>query len=103
MAEIVWTEPALSDLDEIGDYIALDDTVAAAALVRRVFDHVEQLREQPDSGSIPRELRPIRTYRQIVEAPCRVIYRVGRNETVYIVHVMRGERHLRRRNLTRKA
>jgi plasmid stabilization system protein ParE len=24
MAEIIWTEPALSDLDTIADYIALD-------------------------------------------------------------------------------
>ena len=39
MAEIVWTEPALSDLDAIADYIALDNP---RALVRRVFLHVEQ-------------------------------------------------------------
>ena len=51
MAEIVWTEPALSDLDAIADYIALDNPEAAAALVRRVFDHVEQLQRFPASGS----------------------------------------------------
>jgi len=37
MAEIVWTEPALSDLDASADYIALDNPIAAAALVQRVF------------------------------------------------------------------
>ena len=25
MAEVIWTDPALSDLDAIGDYIALDN------------------------------------------------------------------------------
>jgi toxin ParE1/3/4 len=102
MAGLIWTEPALSDLEEVADYIALDDPVAAGKLVRNLFAHVEQLQEHPESGSFPKELRPMRRYRQIVEGPCRVFYRVE-GEAVYIVHVMRGERVLRRRNLARKS
>lgn len=41
MAEVVWTEPALSDLNAIADYIALETPRAAAALVQRVFRHLE--------------------------------------------------------------
>ena len=41
MAQIIWTEPALSDLDAIADYIALDKPEAARRLVQRVFKHVE--------------------------------------------------------------
>jgi len=101
MAEIVWTEPALSDLDAIADYIALEDPVAAQALVRRVFGHVEQLAAHPESGSRPRELGGARArHRQIVEPPCRVFYRFD-GTTVYIVHVMRSERVLRKSRLTR--
>ena len=37
MAKVVWTEPALSDLDAIADYIALDKPSAARELVRRVL------------------------------------------------------------------
>ena len=33
MAELIWTEPALSDLDIIADYIALDNPEAARDLV----------------------------------------------------------------------
>ena len=29
MAQLIWTEPALLDLDEIAEYIALDDFRAA--------------------------------------------------------------------------
>jgi plasmid stabilization system protein ParE len=93
MAEVVWTEPALADLDAIADYIALDDPDAAKQLVRRVFRHVEQLARHPKSGSKPPELRGWR-YRQIVEAPCRVFYRYD-TTSVYILYVMRGERVLR--------
>ena len=93
MAEVVWSEPALSDLDAIGDYIALENPAAAAALVQRVFQHVEQLAAHPESGSRPQELKRSR-YRQIVESPCRVFYRYD-GETVFVLHVMRSERLLR--------
>jgi toxin ParE1/3/4 len=99
MAEIVWSEPALADLDAIADFIALDNPPAAAELVRKVFAHVEQLRDDPESGPRPVELKGWR-YRQIVEPPCRVFYRYERN-TVYVVHVMRAERKLRRTKLKR--
>ena len=98
MAEVVWTDPAVSDLDAIADYIALDNEAAASAMVQRVFARVEQLRRFPNSGSRPREL-PGRRYRQIIEPPCRVFYRVDRR-TVLVLHVMRAERPLRRKRLT---
>lgn len=100
MARLVWTEPALSDLDEIADYIALDDLAAARNFVRRVFDHVEKLAKHPKLGTLPAELRPLKSYRQIIEPPCRIFYR-QKGDILYIVHVMRGERQLRRKNLTR--
>lgn len=93
MAEIIWTEPALSDLDAIADYIALENPEAARQLVQRVFDHVEQLADHPESGSKPQELEGWR-YRQIVEVPCRIFYRHDKAR-VYILHVMRGERLFR--------
>jgi toxin ParE1/3/4 len=95
MAEIVWTEPALTDLDAIADYIALDNPQAARELVQRVFDHVGQLSEHPLSGPKLPEFKGWR-YRQLIEPPCRVIYRHERG-FVHIVHVVRGERLLKRK------
>jgi toxin ParE1/3/4 len=93
MAQVVWAEPALNELDAIADYIALDNPTAASELVQRVFRHVDQLILHPDSGSKPRELRGGR-YRQIVEPPCRIFYR-REGEAVFVLYVMRGERKLR--------
>jgi len=99
MAEVIWSEPALSDLDAIADYIALDNPAAAARLVQRVFQHAEQLGKHPDSGSRPAELKGSR-YRQIVEPPCRLLYRHDKKAArVYILHVMRSEQQLRRSKL----
>lgn len=95
MAEVVWTEPALADLEAIADYIALENPAAAQALVRRVVGHVRQLADHPESGSRPRELGARSRYRQIVEPPCRIFYRYD-GSRAFVVHVMRTERLLRR-------
>ncbi|QDA56510.1 type II toxin-antitoxin system RelE/ParE family toxin [Thermomonas aquatica] len=101
MAEIVWSEPALADLDAIADYIALENSVAASELVKRIFGHIEQLVDHPESGSRPQELGKSR-YRQIVEPPCRVFYRYDGHK-VFILHVMRSERLLRMSQLAKRS
>ena len=98
MAEVVWTEPALSDLEAIADYIALDNPAAARALVQRVLSHVEQLADHPLSGPKLPEFKGWR-YRQIIEPPCRAIYRHEKGR-VHILHVVRGERLLDQSLLT---
>ena len=93
MAEVIWAESALNDLDAITDYIALDNPEAARRLVQKIFDPVELLESHPRLGSKPEELKGWR-YRQIVEPPCRIFYREDSGR-VLILHVMRSERLLR--------
>jgi toxin ParE1/3/4 len=94
MAQIVWTEPALDQLDDIAGYIALDNPSAAAELVKAVFVTVDRLAVFPASGRIPPEL-PNSVYRELICKPCRIFYRQD-GETVFIIYVMREERQLRR-------
>lgn len=101
MVEVIWSDPALADLDAIADYIALENLAAAQKLVRRIFEHVDQLEAHPDSGSKPQEFGGWR-YRQIIEPPCRIIYRHDKVQgCVFILHVMRSEQKLRRSKLMR--
>ena len=93
MARLIWTEPSLLDLEEIAEYIALDDPLAASRYVQRVFDRVERLEAQPKSGKRPPEL-PHSPYREVIVPPCRVFYRIE-GDAVYILYVMRSERLLR--------
>jgi plasmid stabilization system protein ParE len=101
MAQVIWTEPALADLDAIADYIALDNPEAAKALVQRVFRRVEHLAAYPKSGSKPHELKGW-LYRQVVEPPCRVFYRED-GSRVFILYIMRAERLLRPGMLAKRA
>jgi toxin ParE1/3/4 len=93
MAQVIWTEPALEQLDDIAEYIALDNPVAASALVREVFGKVDRLEQFPNSGREPPEL-PDSIYREVVCSPCRVFYR-HEGKAVLILHVMREEVQLR--------
>jgi len=93
MARLIWMEPALKDLDEIAEYIALENPPAARSLVQRVFSTVERLERYSGSGKVPNELEGS-CYREAVCGPCRVFYRHSKSE-VLILYVMRCERELR--------
>lgn len=56
MAQIIWTEPALSDLNEIAEYIAKDKVEAARRLVKQVFSNVDRLEQFPEACRIAPEL-----------------------------------------------
>ena len=90
MAEVIWTEPALNALDEIADYIALDDYDAACQLVRKVFEKVDLLEENPKLGNIPKDLRST-PYRRLIIKPAYVYYRIE-GEQVIVIFVERAER-----------
>ena len=93
MAEVIWTDPALQELDAIAEYIALDNPAAASDLVKAVFDKTERLENFPKSGRIPPEL-PDSVYREVVIPPCRIFYRED-EQRVFVFFVMREERQLR--------
>jgi plasmid stabilization system protein ParE len=93
MAELIWTEPALAQLESIADYIALDKPAVATALVRKVFELTDSL------GQFTRLGRPIPEfrhpgYRQVWIKPCWIYYRTEAKR-VYILHVRRAEKLLR--------
>lgn len=94
MAEIVWTDPALDQLEEIADYIALDKPEAAAGFVKSIFSTVDRLGQFQDSGHVPPEI-PNSIYREGFVRPCRIFYH-QENGVVLIVHVMREEMPLRK-------
>ena len=90
MAEVIWTDPALTDLDAIGDYIALDNFEAAQKLIRRVFEKIVLLERNPSIGRVSKGLRNT-PYRRLVVGPVYVYHRVE-DDRVIIIHVVRAER-----------
>ena len=98
MAEVVWTIPALNDLEGILEYIALDKPEAANSLANKVFERVDRLEEFPGSGTRPRELKGT-PYRRLVVGPV-LIYHRQEGSKVFIVHISRAERKFDIKNIT---
>jgi len=93
MVQVIWTEPALLDVEEIAEYIALDKVSVAKKLVQEIFASTERLEKFPSSGRKPPEFENSR-YLELVIGPCRLFYRVEKQQ-VLIFYVMRSERALR--------
>ena len=66
MAQIIWTEPARADLDEIAEYIASDNSDAASRLIRKILETVERLGAYPKSGRYLPELGKGSAYREVI-------------------------------------
>jgi len=101
MAQVIWTEPALQDLNEIAEYIAIDKISAANKLIQKVFSCTDHLEKFPKSGRKPPELKNSR-YLELIVNPCRIFYRIDKNK-IYILYVMRSERNLRNYLLEERA
>jgi toxin ParE1/3/4 len=68
--------------------------IAAKRLVKSVFEKVRRLEGHPESGRTPPELKGL-VYREVVVKPCRIFYKLE-GDNIFILHVMRQERELRK-------
>ena len=95
MAELTWSEEAISDAEGIFDYIAQDSPLYARYQVEGIAASVERLRMFPESGRHLPEF-PQLPHREIIVGNYRVIYRydssIGEAKIVAVVH---GSRLLR--------
>ncbi len=90
MPRLVWTRPALEDVQEIHAYIARDSPLFARLVAERLFSAVFRLREHPLSGRMIPELGEP-ALREVIERPYRLLYRV-RSEVVEVLPVVHSAR-----------
>ncbi len=94
--EVVLTEDAQSDLEELYDYIAEHDAPAKADHVLAALEKLlTALSSLPERNAITKELLSvgIRDYRETYFKPYRVIYRVV-NRNVYVYLIVDGRRDM---------
>ncbi|MFH1258457.1 MAG: type II toxin-antitoxin system RelE/ParE family toxin [Elusimicrobiota bacterium] len=94
--DVFWTKSARDDLEGIINYIAQNSSLDVALLIlERVEKRVQDLKELPFRGRIVGELEEygIMLYREIVENPWRIFYRI-REKNVYILAIIDGRRNI---------
>jgi toxin ParE1/3/4 len=94
--EVLLTNDAAADLEEIYYYIALHDSPQKADYVlSRIEKEFSRLSEFPERGVYPKELMAlgIREFREIFFKPYRIIYRVM-GDIVYVLLIVDGRRDM---------
>ena len=73
--KVVWSPLALDKLERAAKFISLDKPSAAEKWVNDMFDRIELLGEQPETGRKVPELLSL-NYREVVFGNYRVIYKI---------------------------
>ncbi|WP_420583205.1 type II toxin-antitoxin system RelE/ParE family toxin [Reichenbachiella sp.] len=86
MAEINWTSNALTDLSEIGEYIAKNSPKYAELTVSKLYSKVEILSSHPKIGRVVPESEQD-NLRELIEGSYRIIYEIiGENIFILTIH-----------------
>ena len=92
MKAIEWSEPAVSDLSSIRDYIARDSQRYADRFLQKVLDAVENLQHFPELGRRVRETNDD-LIREIIHRNYRILYRIE-SSRILVLAVLHGGRNL---------
>jgi toxin ParE1/3/4 len=84
--QIVYTKPALADIEALVTFIARDNARAAEEFGNALVDKAETLANHPFLGRVVPEFK-IESTREIVYRPYRIIYRV--NSETQLIQILR--------------
>lgn len=92
MAEVVWAEPAVNDLQAIVEYIARDSQTYAERFAKKVLEASKRLEAFPRSGRIVPEFGHA-DIRELIYGSYRIIY-LARPDACHVVALVHGSRRL---------
>jgi addiction module RelE/StbE family toxin len=75
MVEVRWTDQALSDIENIAEFISKDSFKYAEIQVQRFFSKVDVLISHPHSGRIVPETNN-KLIRELIQGNYRIIYKI---------------------------
>lgn len=93
MAQIVWTESALGDLEGIGEFIAKDSVRYAEITVSELFYSVDILEKNPLLGRKVPEFNE-NSIRELIKGNYRIIYLIVDDYRIDILTVHHSSKHL---------
>lgn len=91
MVKVKWTEFAISDLNDIAEYISKDSYQYAALTVEKIFTSTEILETNPQAGRVVPELERI-NIRELIHGNYRVVYKIINSELIDVLTVHHSKR-----------
>ena len=93
MAEVIWSDSAIQDLNDIGEYIAKDIEKCAEITVNQLFSSTDILEDHPQAGKVVSEFE-IDTIREIIRGNYRIVYQIIETQEIQILAVHHSARLL---------
>jgi len=92
MKKLIWTEPAVDDLQGIFDFISKDSEYYARIFISKLMDTTEKLIQLPEIGRMVPEYNR-KDIRELIFQNYRIIYKLEENR-ILILTVIHGKRDL---------
>ena len=86
MVEIKWTDFAIENLNDIGDYIEKGSFKYAEIVVNYLFDSVEILEQHPLAGRMVSEFNDT-NIRELIRGSYRVVYKILNENRIDILTI----------------
>ena len=94
MVKLIWTDQAIDDLGDIGDYIAESSEKYAKLTVKRLYEKVDILKQFPQAGRVVPEKNE-ENLRELIEGNYRIIYEIISENSIYILTIYHSARDLK--------
>ncbi len=95
MAQVVFTEQAISDIDDIATYIGYDSLHYAQLQVEKFFKRTEALAQFTQQGRVVPEFN-MKSVRELIEGNYRIIYKIVNKNLIHILTVHHSRKMLKR-------
>lgn len=94
MAKLIWTDQAINDLGDIGDYISENSESYAKLTVTRLFERANILKAFAKTGRVVPEKNEDHV-RELIEGNYRIIYEIVSEDQINILTVYHSARDLK--------
>ena len=101
MVEVVWTDFAIQDLSNIGEFIARDSERYAKDVIQTLFDSTLLLESHPKAGRVVPEFHN-KNIRELVRIRYRIVYRVVDDYRIDILTIHHSARQMSRLTLEKR-
>ena len=101
MVKIVWTDQAIQDLNDIGEFIAKDSERYAREVIKTLFESMTIIESHPKAGRIVPEYN-VDHLRELIRGSYRLVYRIAEKYRIDILTVHHSARPLEIARVNRK-
>jgi toxin ParE1/3/4 len=94
MVKLIWTDTAINDLGDIGDYIAESSEKYAKLTVKKLFERTDILKTFPKAGrKVPEKNEE--NIRELIEGNYRIIYEIVSEYQINILSIYHSARDIK--------